>query len=50
VGVYRAGPALRTRTAAWFRGNAQRLSLDGSLRTVVAAYAGEQTGPESGAA
>jgi glycosyltransferase involved in cell wall biosynthesis len=50
VDVYRAGPALRTRTAEWFRANAPRLSLDGSLRTVVAAYAGEQTGPESGAA
>lgn len=33
-----AGPALRDATAAWFARNAARLSIEGSLRTVLAAY------------
>ena len=39
VRVHAAGPALRTATSQWFAANAQRLSLDGSLRTVLAGYA-----------
>jgi len=34
-----AGPQLRERTAAWFQRNARRLSLEGSLDRVAAAYA-----------
>jgi glycosyltransferase involved in cell wall biosynthesis len=37
--VHRAGPALRTSTAAWFRRNAPRLSLEASLQTVLRGYA-----------
>jgi glycosyltransferase involved in cell wall biosynthesis len=37
--VHAAGPALRESTAAWFQRNADRLSLDRSLETVLAAYA-----------
>jgi glycosyltransferase involved in cell wall biosynthesis len=37
--VHAAGPALRESTAAWYDRNADRLSLDRSLRTVLAAYA-----------
>jgi glycosyltransferase involved in cell wall biosynthesis len=36
--VHDAGPALRDATAAWFARNARRLSLEGSLETVLAAY------------
>jgi glycosyltransferase involved in cell wall biosynthesis len=36
--VYTAGPELRASTAAWFAANATRLSLEGSLERVVAAY------------
>jgi glycosyltransferase involved in cell wall biosynthesis len=39
VRVYEEGPALRERTREWFRRNAARLSLDGSLATVLATYA-----------
>ena len=39
VRVYEEGPALRERTREWFRRNAVRLSLDGSLATVLATYA-----------
>jgi glycosyltransferase involved in cell wall biosynthesis len=39
--VYEAGPALRESTAAWYERNADRLSLDRSLETVLAAYATE---------
>jgi len=39
VRVSRAGFALRERTAAWYRENAQRLSLESSLRIVLDAYA-----------
>lgn len=38
--VHAAGPALREATAAWFGRNARRLSLDGSLEIVSAAYRG----------
>jgi glycosyltransferase involved in cell wall biosynthesis len=38
VEVHLAGQALRERTAAWFRANAKRLSLESSLETVLAAY------------
>ena len=37
--VHAAGPALRESTAAWYDRNADRLSLDRSLKTVLAAYA-----------
>jgi glycosyltransferase involved in cell wall biosynthesis len=37
--VHSAGHALRESTAAWFARNAERLSLDRSLETVIAAYA-----------
>jgi glycosyltransferase involved in cell wall biosynthesis len=36
--VREAGPALREATAAWFERNAERLSLEHSLATVLAAY------------
>jgi len=36
--VREAGPALREATAAWFERNAQRLSLEHSLETVLTAY------------
>lgn len=42
--VHEAGFALRERTAAWFARNAQRLSLEGSLEVVLAAYARETRG------
>ena len=38
VRVHEAGSELRESTAAWFERNAERLSLDSSLRTVVRAY------------
>jgi hypothetical protein len=37
--VHEAGHALRDSTAAWYDRNADRLSLDRSLETVLAAYA-----------
>jgi glycosyltransferase involved in cell wall biosynthesis len=40
VRVHRAGYALRESTAAWFVRNMQRLSLERSLETVSATYAG----------
>jgi glycosyltransferase involved in cell wall biosynthesis len=36
--VHAAGPALRESTPAWYERNADRLSLDRSLETVLAAY------------
>jgi glycosyltransferase involved in cell wall biosynthesis len=36
--VHAAGPALRDSTAAWFERNADRLSLERSLETVLAVY------------
>jgi glycosyltransferase involved in cell wall biosynthesis len=39
VRVHEAGMELRERTATWFARNAERLSLESSLRTVLAAYA-----------
>jgi glycosyltransferase involved in cell wall biosynthesis len=39
VRVHEVGDELRTSTAGWFRENAERLSLDRSLRTVLAIYA-----------
>jgi glycosyltransferase involved in cell wall biosynthesis len=38
--VHEAGPALRASTADWFARNAERLSVDSSLRAVVDAYRG----------
>ena len=38
VRVHEAGPALRASTSAWFERNIERLSLDGSLETVLRAY------------
>ncbi|WP_320670248.1 glycosyltransferase family 4 protein [Patulibacter defluvii] len=39
VRCHEQGEALRAGTRAWFAANADRLSLDGSLRTVAAGYA-----------
>jgi glycosyltransferase involved in cell wall biosynthesis len=39
VRIHLAGPALRDSTAAWFRRNAERLSLERSLEVVLEAYA-----------
>jgi len=38
--VYEAGMALRESTASWFAENAERLSLESSLKTVLDSYAG----------
>lgn len=40
VRVHEAGMALRESTAAWFAENAERLSLESSLRAVLATYGG----------
>jgi glycosyltransferase involved in cell wall biosynthesis len=49
VRVHAAGVALRESTAAWFAQNAERLSLESSLRTVLARYAaGERSGDAPG--
>jgi glycosyltransferase involved in cell wall biosynthesis len=37
--VYDAGSAMRESTLDWFRRNAERLSLDSSLKTVLESYA-----------
>jgi glycosyltransferase involved in cell wall biosynthesis len=37
--VHAEGPALRERTAAWFGANAERLSLESSLKRVLESYA-----------
>lgn len=39
VRIHAGGVALRERTAAWFAQNAERLSVESSLRTVLEAYA-----------
>jgi glycosyltransferase involved in cell wall biosynthesis len=39
VRVHRAGPELRRSTLGWFRRNADRLSLERSLETVLRVYA-----------
>ena len=39
IRIYEAGPALRERTRDWFARNAMRLSLEGSLETILASYA-----------
>jgi glycosyltransferase involved in cell wall biosynthesis len=36
--VHADGQALRNRTASWFRANAERLSLESSLRRVIESY------------
>ncbi|HEX4034135.1 MAG TPA: glycosyltransferase family 4 protein [Solirubrobacteraceae bacterium] len=41
VEVHRGGEAMRASTREWFAANAQRLSLEHSLETVLAAYAAE---------
>jgi glycosyltransferase involved in cell wall biosynthesis len=38
VRVHEGGAALRASTCAWFARNAQRLSLESSLQTVLASY------------
>ncbi len=43
VRVHEQGPAMRARTAQWYARNAERLSVESSLRTVLAGY------PEAGA-
>jgi glycosyltransferase involved in cell wall biosynthesis len=42
--VHAAGMALRESTAAWFADNAERLSIDSSLRTVLDVYAAGRLG------
>jgi glycosyltransferase involved in cell wall biosynthesis len=44
VRIHEGGAELRKRTAAWFADNAERLSLETSLRTVAAGY--EAAGPD----
>jgi glycosyltransferase involved in cell wall biosynthesis len=39
VHIHDGGPALRESTCDWFARNAQRLSLESSLETVLAGYA-----------
>ena len=48
VRIHAAGIALRERTAAWFAQNAERLSLESSLRTVLEAYATREPPGPSG--
>jgi glycosyltransferase involved in cell wall biosynthesis len=43
VRIHEAGFGLRERTVAWFARNAERLSLDSSLRTVLETYAAEES-------
>ncbi len=50
VRIHEAGPPLRERTARWFAENAQRLSLQSSLRTVLDVYAGGDGPRRDGAA
>jgi glycosyltransferase involved in cell wall biosynthesis len=38
VRIHEAGPAMRERTSAWYADNAERLSVESSLRTVLAGY------------
>jgi hypothetical protein len=40
VRVHQAGGALRQSTAHWFAENAEKLSLESSLATVLAGYGG----------
>ena len=40
VRVHEAGMSLRESTAAWFAANAEHLSLESSLKQVLASYAG----------
>jgi glycosyltransferase involved in cell wall biosynthesis len=47
VRVHAAGPEMREHTAAWFARNAQRLSLESSLQTVLEGYT-EPGSPDSG--
>jgi glycosyltransferase involved in cell wall biosynthesis len=52
VRVHEAGTPLRERTARWFAQNAERLSLESSLQTVLETYGGESEtalGSSSGA-
>jgi glycosyltransferase involved in cell wall biosynthesis len=42
VGVHDAGIAMRESTARWFAQNAERLSLERSLQTVLQSYSGSQ--------
>ena len=43
VRVHEAGIALRESTARWFAENAEKLSLESSLKQVLASYAGVST-------
>ncbi len=46
VRVHEAGMALRESTALWFAENAERLSLESSLRTVLDSYASNRMEPD----
>jgi glycosyltransferase involved in cell wall biosynthesis len=45
VRVHKAGMAMRESTARWFAENAERLSLEGSLKTVLESYVSNTAGP-----
>ena len=42
VRVHEAGMAMRESTARWFAQNSERLSLESSLKVVLASYVGER--------
>jgi glycosyltransferase involved in cell wall biosynthesis len=48
--IHEAGPALRESTATWFAQNAERLSLESSLATVLAGYGPSEPSKRSRAA
>ena len=45
VRVHDAGPQLRASTSRWFAENAERLSVDASVHTVLDGYAGRIATP-----
>jgi glycosyltransferase involved in cell wall biosynthesis len=47
VRVYEAGTAMRESTARWYAENAERLSLETSLETVLESYAGSSSLPSA---
>lgn len=49
VRIHAGGAALRARTASWFAQNAERLSLESSLETVLARYGNADVAPPAAA-
>ncbi len=47
VRIHEAGPAMRAHTAAWYAENAERLSVESSLRTVLAGYEASRAAGDS---